>query len=1015
MDPKILRSILDGVLDPIIIKTENEFAWLNSAACKLFAIESPNELIGKSILEPIHPDYRDFSYQEIDSSANSELVEYKIIRLDGSEVWVESKSEPVTYKEKKGSLVFLRDITQRKATEQALKDSEERMRFALETSSIGVWELDLDNHITKRSLMHDKIFGYTSLQQVWTYSIFLRHVHPDDQEFIKKKFKSVPGFYDDWNLEFRIIRADGQIRWVWVSGRLTSNEKGKFRRIIGVIQDITQRKTSESRLHSNYNLLRIAGEYALFGGWSYDLENQTLKWSDAVADIHDMPRGYSPSLAEGMSYYAPGWQEKISKVFYDCIERGTSYDEELEIITGKGNRKWIRTLAEAVIENGKIVKVQGAFQDITKAKQAEKELKENEEKFRNLFDEHAAVKLIIDPDNGDIIDANKAAADFYGWTKDELKNMNISQINTLSKEEVQKELIKARTQPKIYYNFQHRKANGEIRDVEVFSSKISIQGKLFQHSIIHDVTEKIQTQKKLNLLSRSVEQSPVSIMITGINGDIEYVNPHFEFTTGYTLDEVRNRNPRFLKSSYQQSDVYQNLWKTILAGKDWTGELINKKKNGDIYWERVAISPILNAQGMVTNFVSVREDITEHKILVENLMLAKEKAEESDRLKLAFLANISHEIRTPMNGVLGFAQLLKEPGLSRKKQQCFIDIIEKSGHRMLDTVNDLVDIAKIESGQVQLQISATNLGHQLKNLYDFFLPQTNEKGLKLSFIPSPETCDLTIKTDPNKLDSILSNLIKNAIKFTDKGKIEFGCSIKENKLKFYISDTGIGIQKNKHQTIFNRFEQADTNDIRSYHGSGLGLAIAKAYVELLGGKIWLKSSPGRGSTFFFTIEYTKAQNTQHIVLPAGNAYLTEGIPQLSGKTILFAEDDLYSREMVTYLIRKTGANILIAFDGAQALNCLKKNEVDLVLLDIRLPQVNGYAVLEEIRKTLPDLPVIAQSAFAFADDIRMFREFGFTDYLTKPINPDVLYDVLARYLTENNSFNDHTALTGTQS
>jgi PAS domain S-box-containing protein len=1014
MDPKILRSILDGVLDPIIIQTENRFAWLNPAACKLFAIESPDELIGKSTLESIHPDHHEGNYDQIKDSSVNGMVEYKFIRHDGSEVWVESKSDPITYKDKRGSLVFLRDITSRKATEQALQNSEERMRFALETSSIGVWEMDLDNHSIKRSLMHDKIFGYTSLLPEWTLGIFIRHVHPDDQDYVINKFGLAAGYFDDWNLEFRIIRADGQTRWVWVAGRYASNVKGSSRKIIGVIQDITPRKIGESKLESNYNLLRMAGEFARFGGWSYNVEEQTVKWSDTVAEIHDMPRGYSPSLKKGLSYYAPEWQEKIKKVFTDCIEKGISYDVEAEIITGKGNRKWIRTLAEAVIEKGKIVKVQGAFQDISKAKQAENELKESEEKFRHLFDEHAAVKLIIDPDNGNIVDANKAASVYYGWTIDELKKMNISQINILSQEEIQKELSRARTQPNIHYNFQHRMADGEIRDVEVFSSRISIHGKFYQHSIIHDVTEKVQNQKQLMLLSRSVEQSPVSIMITGTNGNIEYVNPYFESTTGYTFDEVRDLNPRFLKSGYQSNELYKNLWDTILAGNEWKGELINKKKNGDIYWEHIAISPILNAQGLITNFISVREDVTERKILMENLVLAKEKAEESDRLKLAFLANISHEIRTPMNGILGFAQLLKDPGLQKKEQQRFINIIEKSGHRMLDTVNDLIDIAKIESGQVKMHISPVHLGQQLKNLYDFFLPQAREKGLKLSFNSSSKINDLFIQTDTNKLDSILSNLIKNGIKFTDQGKVEFGCSLKNNHLIFFVRDTGIGIQKNRQHVVFNRFEQADTNDVRSYQGSGLGLAIARAYVELLGGKIWLKSTPGKGTTFFFTILYNKASHL-NIESQTSNDFLNNGIPELTGKNILIAEDDIYSREMIIYLIRKTGANLLIAFDGADAIECFKNNKVDLAFLDIRLPDANGYTILEEIRKTYPSLPVIAQSAFALNDDIRMFREFGFTDYLTKPLNPDLLYEILARYLTPNNRFNDQTALTGTNS
>jgi CheY-like chemotaxis protein len=390
---------------------------------------------------------------------------------------------------------------------------------------------------------------------------------------------------------------------------------------------------------------------------------------------------------------------------------------------------------------------------------------------------------------------------------------------------------------------------------------------------------------------------------------------------------------------------------------------------------------------------------------------AKEKAEESDRLKLAFLANISHEIRTPINGILGFAQLLKEPGLKEKEQQRFIDIVEKSGLRMLDTVNDLIDIAKIESGQMKVQVSIFNLGLQLKSLYDFFMIQAFEKGLKLS-LDTELVSDWTfIQTDQNKLDSIISNLIKNAIKFTDHGEIELGCKIRNDMLEFYVRDTGIGIQKKRQMAIFNRFEQAQNNDPRSYEGSGLGLAIAKAYVEMLNGEIWLESSPGKGSTFFFTIPYKKAGNN-YLDSHASNGFSHQGkIPQLNGKTILVAEDDLYSREMIVYLIRKTGVNLLVACDGKEALNCFRQNKIDLVLLDIRLPEMNGFTVLEEIRKISPDIPVIVQSAFALSDDIRMFRESGFTDYLTKPIATERMYELLSLYLPVYDPYSDTSALT----
>jgi PAS domain S-box-containing protein len=575
--------------------------------------------------------------------------------------------------------------------------------------------------------------------------------------------------------------------------------------------------------------------------------------------------------------------------------------------------------------------------------------------------------------------------------------MNISKINTLSPSEIKREMLRARRLLNTQFNFKHRIADGSVKDVEVFSSRITAGGRVLLHSIIIDVTEKRSTERQLKLLSRSVEQSPVSVIITDTNGKIEYVNPGFEKITGYSLQEVKGKTPRILNSGYQSREFYKDLWTTILAGKDWHGEFRNKKKNGELYWIQAVISPILNSKGEVTNFVSIRENITERKKMIEDLIEAKEKAEENDRLKSAFLANMSHEIRTPMNGILGFAEILKEPELSHQERQKFISIIQKSGQRMLDTVNDLIDISKIDTGQEKVYLSETNINEQLENLYNFFLPQTQQKGLML-FLSGPLPAEYALtETDRAKLDSILTNLIKNAIKFTFMGEIRIGCRIREQVLEFSVSDTGIGVPVNKREAIFNRFEQADMENAKAYQGSGLGLAISKSYVEMLGGEIWLESEEGRGSVFYFTLPFKKSR-LQYSGRIRNKTFKSNGIPRLAGKRILVAEDDLFSREMITYQLEKTDAILLTAKDGLETIRMFEQNNIDLVLLDIRLPEMDGFEVLRQLRLKNPEVRIIAQTAYAMLEDINKFREAGFTDYLTKPISQEKLYDMLGKYL-----------------
>lgn len=475
-----------------------------------------------------------------------------------------------------------------------------------------------------------------------------------------------------------------------------------------------------------------------------------------------------------------------------------------------------------------------------------------EQKFKQLFYGHTAVKLLICAKTGQIYDANSAATVFYGWNLAELKQMNINKINTLSFSEIKNEMEKATKNGNTYFNFKHRKASGNISDVEVFSCSIAISGKQYLYSIIHDVSEKKKQEHKIRLLSRSVEQSPVATLITNREGIIEYVNPAFTKISGYSYNEAIGQNPRILKSEETPNHVYHNLWKTITSGETWIDEIQNKKASGTSYWVNTAISPIYD-NNKLTNFVAVSEDITEKRRVIQDLVVAKEKAQESDRLKSAFLANMSHEIRTPMNGILGFADLLKKQELSGKKQQKYIQIIEKSGARMLNLINDIVSISKIESGIMDIYLSETNINNKLQFIYDLLKLEADNKKLELSFTCALTEKDAIIKTDSEKFYGIISNLVKNAIKYTDTGIIEFGYTKKGEELEFYVKDTGIGIPKEKHEVIFERFIQGDVTDKETQQGVGLGLAISKSYTEMLGGKIWLVSEEAKGSTFFFTL------------------------------------------------------------------------------------------------------------------------------------------------------------------
>jgi PAS domain S-box-containing protein len=362
-------------------------------------------------------------------------------------------------------------------------------------------------------------------------------------------------------------------------------------------------------------------------------------------------------------------------------------------------------------------------------------------------------------------------------------------------------------------------------------------------------------EKELKRAYYALEQSPVSIIITDVEGNIVYCNPKVSRLTGYPVEKLHGRNPRIFQSGETAKSVYRKMWKTILNGKEWRGEFQNKKKSGELYWESVLISPIFHPEGRIINFLAVKEDVTEWKRMMQDMKMTQDQALESDRLKSAFLMNISHEIRTPMNAILGFTSLLKDSDLRNQDQREFVRIIESSGHRLLNTINELIEMAKIESEQTRMLMSAINLNEEIESIYNFFKAEVEQKGITFTYKTGLPDNKAVIRSDSEKLNFILVHLVSNAIKYSNKGQIEFGYVKKGKNLEFFVKDNGVGIRDDQKRIIFERFRQSNESLTRDFQGIGLGLTISKAFVGMLKGKIWVESEDSQGSTFYFTIPY----------------------------------------------------------------------------------------------------------------------------------------------------------------
>jgi hypothetical protein len=398
------------------------------------------------------------------------------------------------------------------------------------------------------------------------------------------------------------------------------------------------------------------------------------------------------------------------------------------------------------------------------------------------------------------------------------------------------------------------------------------------------------------------------------------------------------------------------------------------------------------------------QDLSDLWQIQNDLKTAKERAEESDRLKSAFLANMSHEIRTPMNGILGFAGLLKEPGLTGNEKEKYIAVIEKSGERMLNIINDIIDISKIEAGQVKLEIKDTDLNQLSEFLFNFFEPEMVKKGLAFHYKVPSQNDLVIIKTDKEKLYAILANLLKNAIKYTHRGSVEFGYDIvgeqghEPLQLAFYVKDTGIGIPKDRIHAIFDRFVQADIEDTKAMQGAGLGLSISKAYATMLGGEISVESEPEQGSVFWLKIPLKygddKASGEDNKII-----FADEPSQILKNLTVLIAEDEATSEFYLSEIMKPLCRRILHAATGTEAVETFRKNpDIDLILMDIKMPLMNGYDATRIIRSLNKDVVIIAQTANAFSGDREKALEAGCNAYLAKPIRKNELFALVQSHL-----------------
>jgi len=509
-------------------------------------------------------------------------------------------------------------------------------------------------------------------------------------------------------------------------------------------------------------------------------------------------------------------------------------------------------------------------------------------------------------------------------------------------------------------------------------------------------------QKEKAYLDQLFEGSSEAIVMLDIYGNITKSNSEFIRLFGYTEAEIVGKpiddfiaTPEYLNEAKEiTSGVFQRITASL--------ETKRKHKDGRLIDVSLLVTPII-IDNHTAGAYGIYRDITDRKRIEKNLIAAKEKAEESDKLKSAFLSNMSHEIRTPMNAILGFSTLLSDPGVSEEEKSEFIHIIRERGNDLLRIIDDIIDVAKIESGQIKIEIKECAVNQLLTNLtvtLNEVKRKTAKNNIILNCLPANNNKDFTILTDGNRLRQVMTNLIENSLKFTHEGFVEFGYVLKNIDdspyIEFFVRDSGIGIPEEMHEIIFERFRQVDDTNTRKYGGTGLGLTISKNLVKLLGGEIQLTSEKDKGTTFqvLLPLMVPTVQNAETPPVPPVTISTTDWAKRI----ILVVEDEDSNFFLMDRILKRTGVKLIWAKNGMDAIEICKTQSIDVILMDIRMPVMDGYEATQIIKKGHPHIPVIAQTAYALKGEKEKSLAAGCDNYIAKPINAKELLAMLHQYL-----------------
>lgn len=977
-------------------------------------------------------------------SQNSVVFLCRNQRVDGAEFWTENNLSRFLLGPSSQYILVIRDIEEQKQMEESLKKSREHFRNLAENSPDIIMRFDAAHkHIYVNQRVED-VIGIPRDQ-------FLNKTHEEmgifDEEMVQFWQESIDRVFasgTNETVEFDIQMGESTVSFEW---RLfpEHDETSQMQSVLAIARDITEARKAREAIKKSEERLKLAVEATSLGYWDWTLTEDKVFYSP----IYFKMLGYEPGdlpqkLQTWKTLLHEEERESAVKYVEQFIDSGkSSFEIEFRLQCKDGSYKWISSGGRVVDrdDQGKVKRLIGTHKDIS-------ERKRNEEIQRTLFNISNAVNTTVNLDQlyeqirkhlGKIVDTTNCFLALYEedtqmltmpFHRDEVDSFTEfpagktltgyvlstrkAQLIDAEREKklMEKGLIEPvgspcvswlgvplRTDQKIIgvfvvqsYSEEVIYTSEDVRILEFVSDQIALAVERKRDQ--DNVRESQEKQRRI------FESSPDPIIVVDRNGIVTDYNTSLLAALHITNEPVIGQNIFHFIGRKNWRSALRNFKQTWEEGYLKNLEFEIHRADGTSFESEVSTGAIYNNEGEPESMVVLFKDISERKETERSLREAKEKAEESDRLKTAFLSNMSHEIRTPMNAIVGFSDLLNDASLGQEERSEFIAQINMGAENLMHLIDDIIDISKIESGQIKINAQDCDINELLKEQLVMFrqnLDRLDKTHLDLRLNWKWPDRNLTLKTDPFRVKQILSNLLNNAVKFTEEGYIETGIEQTGEKLvRFYVKDTGIGIDEEKQEVIFDRFRQGHKSKTKLYGGTGLGLAISKNLVELLGGEIGVVSSNKVGSEFWFTLPGNVVHKKS-----APKDFLGISIEtDWKGKKILVAEDDSSNFSLISEVLKHTDVELIRARDGKETLQLYEehRDNLHLVLMDIRMPEMDGYECTRIIKEKDPGMPVIAQTAYAMSGERDQSMEAGCDDYISKPLQVKSLIETIGKYL-----------------